>query len=528
MDFGPARSRSSSGCRTRRCRAGYKITQVFHNGQTAPDVRDRGGGTRARTAASSRSRRRRATRRSGRSSPRRRRTGRGTGELDALSRRRGGVEILETAENAAEDHDAAFRLGQSSRAPRMPPAPPRPAPPRRGPRRARRCTRSGRRSRPSAPGTASASRVIASASACAPCRVEDPPPDVAPEAPGSRCPPRSSARGSGRRRRSPRPARPARGVSGRGTRPRSRGRTSRRRRRARRRPTGVPVTAPSRSPASRSMPAGLHPEPRRLHLEPELLEERAPARGEGARVVELALHRIERRQHGEDDPLRLPVAADCSIADSQRSIASSTSVGPSETEAAYAARRAALLTDVTRAAGVLDCVERRLGGVAETAGRSGFPREETPGHCESCLVVGALRRSGWSPLISSSTVSGLHPSAPVRSRTRSRMSVARAASAGAAAALPMASSRTADASSNRPVRSNASPCSGRRRRRSGWSAGRSAAARPRRFAAAGTSPRAKARLPADASRRAPSSPSARPRSSSGPSSDRYVHACSRW
>ncbi len=55
----------------------------------------------------------------------------------------------------------------------------------------------------------------------------------------------------------------------------------------------------------------------------------------------------------------------------------------------------------------------------------------------------------------------------------------------------------------------------------------SATARPRRFAAAGTSPRAKALRPADASRRAPSAPSARPWSSSGPSSERYRYACSR-
>ena len=44
---------------------------------------------------------------------------------------------------------------------------------------------------------------------------------------------------------------------------------------------------------------------------------------------------------------------------------------------------------------------------------------------------------------------------------------------------------------------------GKHGRRSRWSTGSSAAARPSRFAAAGTSPRANARLPADASRRAP-------------------------
>ena len=33
------------------------------------------------------------------------------------TRRRGGVEILDTAEHAGEDHDAAFRLGQQPRSP---------------------------------------------------------------------------------------------------------------------------------------------------------------------------------------------------------------------------------------------------------------------------------------------------------------------------------------------------------------------------------------------------------------------------
>ena len=66
----------------------------------------------------SRSRRRRAGRRSGRSSPGPRRTARGTGDLDAHSRRPGGVEILEPAEDAAEDHDAALPLREGTRAPR--------------------------------------------------------------------------------------------------------------------------------------------------------------------------------------------------------------------------------------------------------------------------------------------------------------------------------------------------------------------------------------------------------------------------
>src|SRR4026208_1018844 len=52
---------------------------------------------------------------SGRSSPTLRRTAPGTGDLDALSRRPGGVEILKTVEPAAEDHDAALLFGEATR-----------------------------------------------------------------------------------------------------------------------------------------------------------------------------------------------------------------------------------------------------------------------------------------------------------------------------------------------------------------------------------------------------------------------------
>ncbi len=62
--------------------------------------------------------------------------------------------------------------------------------------------------------------------------------------------------------------------------------------------------------------------------------------------------------------------------------------------------------------------------------------------------------------ISSSTVSGPQPSAPVRSLTRRSASLARAASAGATPEWAIDSSSTVVAASNRPIIRSASPCSG--------------------------------------------------------------------
>ena len=208
--------------------------------------------------------------------------------------------------------------------------------------------------------------------------------------PASRCPPRSSARGSCRRRRSPPRAHPARGASARGTRRPSRGRTSRRRRPARRRPT----EAPARHPRGRRRAARCPPPPSRASPSPSRARAPRRARGRARRGSAHGRTRPASRRGAASTARTIPSDCRsppiCSIAASQRSIASSTSVGPSDDRRGIRRCRAALLTDVTRAARVLDRVERRLGGVAEAAGSSGCPGEETPGHREPCLVARRL------------------------------------------------------------------------------------------------------------------------------------------
>ena len=164
--------------------------------------------------------------------------------------------------------------------------------------------------------------------------------------------------------------------------------------------------------------------------------------------------------------------------------------------------RASLLPDVSRLPRVLDGLLLRRNAVAETACGAGRPPEQPVRHRQSGVVARALEdahRAGdllLDPLTA--------PFAGVARTQADEQPDERRAGRAAPVRLPRAehaSSSTSSASSNRPVRRSASPCSGSRPSRSGWSRGRRAAARPSNDAALGMSPRANARRPAEARRR---------------------------
>ena len=242
-----------------------------------------------------------------------------------------------------------------------------------------------------------------------------------------------------------------------------------------------------------------------------------------------ALHRVEARQHSEEVPLGLAVARrllDRRLAPVDRLV---DERGAERGRGRVGRRRAPLLTHVARpprvlASHVVTPRRRRRSGMLSRPPRR---RGATPSRDPPRRQPARRRRS--SPAISCSTVSGRQPSAPVRRRTRScdqsrtrrgsRCDVWRGRSPPPARPMPPRTDPSSGAPRHTPEARQAAP---------GGRLGRRAAARPSKPAAAGTSPRANARRPADARRRAPSSPISRPRSSSGPSSERYVQACSRW
>ena len=475
-DFGRTSSRSRSGSRTTRCKARNAQVQD-HAGLPQRRCCRVHGSERLRraTAASSRSRRRRAIRRSGRSSPRPRRTGRGAGDLDPTHSRSG---------RRRDPRGAGARRRGSRR---------RPFPP----RGARAASNAARASSVRSPaderlaeidvrldpvhdrlgrrrGSASASRVIALSPRRGALPGEDPSADVAPERLASRCRRRSRARGSGRTSRSPRSSvARARAASARGTRPPSRGRTVS--------PTASSASygarssrsAASRSPASLSMRRRLHPEPRRVHLEAELLEERPPARRRAPAHgrTRPASRRGSPARRAGFPPTAGPPPSARSPPRSARSPRRRAS-GRATAAAGVRRRRPPLLADVACAPRVLDRVRGRA-----------RPRHRTGTRCRPTQASRrqAIARPASSPACSKTVDRRgdlLLDACRVPARRRpcaDGRAAARASRAPRPPAQPsscrVASSSTAVASSKRPVMRSASPCSGRRRSRSGCSLG---------------------------------------------------------
>ena len=208
----------------------------------------------------------------------------------------------------------------------------------------------------------------------------------------------------------------------------------------------------------------------------------------------------------------------CSIICSHRSIASVTGVGSEHGRDSVCRCSAALLPLVPGASGLLERMLLRLGGEAEVAGGPGSrraasnlwrdPRDPRPARRQPSLRRSSPRlRRASSPCRLPSAVRGAgrgrHGRTGAERRQRWR-SLRRG---------PIRLPRTArPGSTPRRVREELEAA--------GSSAGRSATARPSRFAAAGMSPRTNARRPADASRAGAAAPSARACSSSGPSSIR--------
>ena len=130
----------------------------------------------------------------------------------------------------------------------------------------------------------------------------------------------------------------------------------------------------------------LHAEPRLVHLEAELLEDRPPPGGKLPRMVELALHRVEGRQHGEHDSLRLPVPGrqlDRGLAALDRLVHER---GAERCGRGVRRRGTPLLADVAGLLRVLDRMTGGDGGLTEPAGDAGDPCEQAPGHREACFV----------------------------------------------------------------------------------------------------------------------------------------------